>query len=135
MPWTLPLAKRLPSHVGLDGDRFRPSPANPNFVNSQVEPGAAGYVTPLHYEGTRDHAHGIVLAVLYDDPRATLKIVRDDYIHAEYQAMMFIDDVEFYFPTDRKEVDIRSGSRVGRSDLGANQRRYRKLAAAFSSRL
>lgn len=135
MSWTLPAARTIPAHVGIEGNRFIPSPANPNFVNSQLSPGRLGYVEPLRYRGTRDHARAAVLAVLEDDPRATLKTAREDYVHAEFQAMVFVDDVEFYFPEGDEVVHVRSGSRVGRSDLGANKRRYRKLAAAFASRV
>ena len=134
MPWTLPLARKVPAHVGLDGGRFRENPPNPNFVNSQVSSGPHA-VEPLRYEGTREHARGIVLAIIEDDPKATLKRVLDDYLHAEYQAMIFVDDVEFYFPEDERVVHVRSISRVGRSDLGANKRRYKQIARAFASRV
>lgn len=135
MPWTLPAARTVPDHVGLDGDRFKPEPRNPNVVNSQRSPGEDGYVEPLPYAGSRDHARMAVLALLGDDPKATIATVTDDYVHVEYQAMVFVDDVEFYFPADEPVVHVRSASRVGRSDLGANGRRYRKLAEAFSSRV
>ena len=134
MPWTLPAARKIPAHVGLDGVRFRENPPNPNFVTSQVDDGPHA-VPPLRYDSSRDHARGIVLAIVEDDPRATLKRVLDDYVHAEYQAMIFVDDVEFYFPEDEPLVHVRSVSRVGRSDLGANKRRYRQIARAFAARV
>ena len=133
MAFVLPAARVQPPHVGMDGDRFRANPPRPNYVNSQLTDGPAA-VAPLRYRGTREHARGIVLAILEDDPRAELKRILDDYVHAEYRAMVFVDDVEFYLPADEPVVHVRSVSRLGHSDLGANRRRYRKIAAAFSSR-
>ena len=134
MPFVLPAAKIQPPHVGMDGGRFRENPRRPNYVNTQLEDGPHA-AAPLRYSGSREHARSIILAIIEDDPRAELKRVLDDYLHAEWRAMVFIDDVEFYLPTDEKVVHVRSISRLGRSDLGANRRRYRKIAAAFSSRV
>ena len=134
MPYVLPAARVQPPHVGMEGGRFRENPRYPNYVNSQLADGPAA-VEPLRYDGPREHARSILLAIVEEDPRAELKRVLEDYLHVEYRAMVFIDDVEFYLPADEPVVHVRSVSRLGRSDLGANKRRYRKIAAAFSSRV
>ena len=51
----------------------------------------------------------------------------ENYLHATASSKIFgfVDDVEFYY--DGSELHYRSASRVGRSDLGANAERMRKI--------
>lgn len=61
----------------------------------------------------------------------------DDYIYAEYQSPTFgfIDDVEFWFPSDKPNtVEYRSASRVGESDGNANRKRIKALREALQKR-
>ena len=45
----------------------------------------------------------------------------------------FVDDLEVRIDSDRNTVHLRSASRVGRSDLGANRKRVERLKASFHS--
>ncbi|MGH9640530.1 MAG: DUF1499 domain-containing protein, partial [Bryobacteraceae bacterium] len=45
--------------------------------------------------------------------------------------MGYVDDVEFY--CDGKAIQLRSSSRLGYSDLGANRKRVDSLRAAYST--
>ena len=51
------------------------------------------------------------------------------YIHAEFRTRLlrFVDDVEFRLESETNEIAVRSASRVGYSDLGANRRRLERL--------
>ena len=69
------------------------------------------------------------------DSRATVLTRTDRYVHAAFRAMMFIDDLEAYLPEGSNVIQVRSASRVGHSDLGANRRRVEALRQAFSSQL
>lgn len=53
----------------------------------------------------------------------------DNYIHAEFTSSIFrfVDDVEFYFETAEKIVQVRSASRKGYYDWGVNRRRIEKI--------
>lgn len=132
--WTLPAARRRPNYLGTEGGRFRARPNHPNSVNSQSS-GGADSIEPLPYADETAEARRRLIEVLDADPDATIVTVADDYIHAEYRAFVFVDDVEFHFPADRSVVDVRSSSRVGRSDLGANRRRVGKIAQRFAEHL
>ena len=59
------------------------------------------------------------------------KIIRNDvrYIHAIYKSSIFgfIDDIEFRQTSNGQTIHVRSASRVGRSDLGANLRRLERI--------
>lgn len=133
MPWTLPAARRRPDTLGLRHGRLAACPNKPNCVSSQSDD-PAHVVEPLSYEGPREAAIRRVRAILAADPRATIITEDADYLHAEYQATIFVDDVEFHFPADAPRVDIRSASRVGHSDLGANRRRVEAIRVAFSAK-
>ena len=58
----------------------------------------------------------------------------DDYIRTQSTSkiMGFVDDAEFYFPTDIKVIHWRSASRLGESDLGVNRRRLEQIRLAFN---
>ena len=57
----------------------------------------------------------------------------DGYIHALFRTpiMRYPDDVEMLLDTENQVVHIKSSSRVGYSDLGANRRRLESLVAAL----
>ena len=45
----------------------------------------------------------------------------------------FVDDVEFYFPPDQTIIHLKSASRKGHYDFGANRRRVERLRSTFES--
>ena len=57
-------------------------------------------------------------------------------MHAEIRSPLFgfVDDLELRIDPDRARVDVRSASRVGRSDLGANRRRVEVLRERLTRR-
>ncbi len=130
MNWILPAARKTPAYLGVEEGQFRLSPKRPSCVSTQ---NPSNILAPLHYEGTATQARQTLLHLLDADERASVVTVADDYVHAEYRAMIFIDDVEFYFPSDESVIHMRSTSRVGYGDLGANARRLRSIAQAFPS--
>lgn len=133
MAWTLPAARRRPSTLGLVEGRLRDCPGSPNCVSSQALSDEFR-VEPIPYACTRTEARARLIAMLERDPRAHIATEREDYLHVEWQAWVFVDDLEFYLPPDERVIHVRSASRVGHSDLGANRRRVLALRAAFSSR-
>ena len=131
MPWIVPAARRRPPDLGLADGHLAACPDSPNCVCSQ---GAdeAHHVEPLRYEGSAAEARARLLRIVETDPRAELIAATDDYVHAEYRAMIFLDDVEFYLPAEEPVVHVRSASRVGHSDLGANRRRVEAIRRLFA---
>lgn len=59
------------------------------------------------------------------------------YLHATFTTslMGFVDDVEFLLSDDQKTVQVRSASRLGKNDLGANAARITLLRAASNGNL
>ena len=123
-----------PENLGVTDGRFVPCPGSPNCVSSQSAD-EEHYIDPLVYEGTMTEAHEKLLAVLHSMKRARIVTQQDLYIHAEFTSGLFrfVDDVEFFFDDEHNTIHVRSASRVGYSDLGANRKRIERIRDEFSS--
>ena len=119
-----------------DGD-FDSCPESPNCVNSQAEMTETPYIAPFRYDVPRDQARTFLLSLLDDLPRTKILQSTDDYIWAEVRTGLFgfTDDLEFYLPEDPPIIHVRSASRVGYSDLGANRNRVENLRRTFQERV
>jgi len=55
------------------------------------------------------------------------------YVHATYTSRVFrfIDDVEFLFDEEKHLIQVRSASRKGYSDFGANRKRIEAIRKRF----
>lgn len=60
-----------------------------------------------------------------------------DYLWAVFHSRFFgfADDFEARLDIEKRQIHIRSASRVGRSDFGANRRRVLRMHRAFLNRL
>ena len=117
--------------LGIDSGKLKPCPDTPNCVSSQAAD-EQHFIEPILLTATTDEARDIILKTLHEFSRVKVIQAQADYIHAEFTSMIFrfVDDVEFYFPVSESgvvRIDIRSASRVGRSDLGVNRKRVEAI--------
>lgn len=117
--------------LGINNGKLAPCPKTPNCVNSQAV-GEKHYIQPIHYTGTREEARARLLQILGSQKRAKILTAQENYIRAEFTSALFrfVDDVEFYFPEEpsgETVIHIRSASRIGYSDLGANRKRIERI--------
>lgn len=120
------------SSLGIDNGHLNSCPASPNCVVSQnADPKHA--IDPIAYHVDRDAARETLLKVLTVVPRTEVTEQTADYIHAlsKSRIFRFVDDVEFYFPSDESVIHVRSASRLGDSDLGVNRRRVEQIRLAL----
>ena len=70
-----------------------------------------------------------------DLPRSIVVERNDGYLHAEVSSALFgfVDDLELLLLDDTQELQARSISRLGDSDLGVNARRLMELDAALEA--
>ena len=115
-------------------DKFSPCPDSPNCVSTQSTD-QARFIEPLHYAGSLADARQKLIDILENEKRVRLVKVETDTIHAEFRSSIFqfIDDVEFYFPADQAIIHVKSASRKGYYDFGANRRRVERLRSTFES--
>jgi len=120
------------SNLGVIDNHLASCPSTPNCVVSQ-NADKKHAIEPISYHVDRDTAKETLLKVLTVVPRTEVIEQTDNYIHtlSKSRIFKFIDDVEFYFPTDEKVIHMRSASRVGQSDLGVNRRRMEQIRLAM----
>ena len=121
--------------LGVNNGQMKPCPKTPNCVNSQTTD-ENHFIKPIDFTGAQQEAQDRILQILKSEKRTKILTVQANYIHAEFTSAVFkfVDDVEFYFSVKDAEttiIHIRSASRVGYSDLGANRKRIEKIRAKF----
>lgn len=120
--------------LGVDSGRLTPCPNSPNCVSSQAAAGDKHFIPSIEYACSRQEARQRLLRIIRNTSRTRILAATDDYIRVEFTSRIFrfVDDVEFYFPQE-PVIHVRSASRLGYSDLGANRRRIEDIRERFSS--
>jgi uncharacterized protein (DUF1499 family) len=123
------------SDLGIKNGELTPCPKTPNCVNSHTI-GEKYYIRPIRYAGTQQEARAFLLQILEFEKRTKILTAKKNYVRAEFKSALFrfVDDVEFYFPkkqTGEVIIHIRSASRIGYSDFGANRKRIERIRSKF----
>jgi uncharacterized protein (DUF1499 family) len=107
-----------------------PCPPTPNCVSSFASTDPAHAIEPIAFAGNADAALDRVTKLAQAMPGARLVSTRRGYAHLEFAStvMGFVDDVELRAGV--RAIEVRSASRIGRSDFGVNRRRIEALRAA-----
>lgn len=122
----------VPTNLGVSDGKLLNCPPSPNCVVSG-DSDETHYIAPLSYEGDRTQAFNSFIKILSVVPDTKIVEQKEDYIRTESRSkiMGFVDDAEFYFPSNEKLIYWRSASRLGESDLGVNRRRLEQIRLAF----
>lgn len=130
----LSCAGSRPTDIGVSGGSLAPCPSSPNCVSSDA-PEGEHYIAPLPMLGDAEAAWIRVREVVAATPRTT--IVTDDgqYLHAECESalMGYVDDLELHLRPADGEIAVRSASRLGYSDMGANRDRVEDLRSRLEA--
>jgi len=121
--------------LGINNSELAPCPETPNCVSSQAHD-EVHFIEPINYSGTQQGAYDVLLRIIKSEKRTEILAEQKDYIRVEFTSALFrfVDDVEFYFPEEQAEkkiIHVRSASRVGHSDLGANRKRIERIRSKF----
>jgi uncharacterized protein (DUF1499 family) len=117
-----------PSNLGVKEGKLSACPGTPNCVNSQSDD-AQSKIAALP---------GVSIAELKKvvTAMAGAAIIEetDNYLYAEFKSklMGYVDDVEFYLDSSTNSVQVRSASRLGKSDLGVNRKRVEEIRSKLS---
>ncbi|MEJ2140501.1 MAG: DUF1499 domain-containing protein [Gammaproteobacteria bacterium] len=111
--------------------RLESCPGSPNCVSSD-DSGSHG-IPPLQVAGESELAWTALVDYLEQAPEFTIIENTGGYLRAEARTriLRFVDDVEFLARPEDNTIAMRSASRVGYSDLGANRRRLEGLRSAL----
>lgn len=116
-----------------DAGTLAACPDKPNCRCSDAADDAHA-IAALNVTGDPAAAWAALKAYVAAQPRMEVIVDRDDYLHVEAttRLMRFTDDVEFHLRPEAGEIAMRSASRVGHSDLGANKKRLEAVRAALA---
>ena len=124
-----------PSNLGVSNGQFTaPVPDSPNCVSSQAPTSdKEHYIAPLTVTGSASEAIAKIKAVVQAMERTEIIEETGDYLYAEFatKLMGYVDDVEFY-ADGGGTVQVRSASRLGKSDLGLNRKRIEEIRSALT---
>ena len=110
-----------------------PCPEAPHCVSS-LDTNAPHAAAPFAFDDAPAEAWSRLRKSLSSIPRLDVADEREGYVHAVATSrfMRYKDDVEFRLDAAAKKIDVRSCSRVGWYDFGANRRRVERLRRAFN---
>lgn len=118
---------------GLLEGQLSPCPDKPNCVCSEQLKEDAHYVEPLFITDRNVAASMQSLREIIVAQGGTIETETPTYIAATFTSSLFgfVDDVEIRADTTAAVIHLRSASRVGTSDLGANRKRVNLLKQVF----
>lgn len=121
------VSQRAPD-LGLVDGELRPCPGKPNCVSSRSR-GRSHAISPIALDGPAERAMRLAGRVIESMPGGHVTTLDGRYLRAEFTSRLFgfVDDLELLWSEDEQVVHVRSASRVGNSDLGANRRRVELL--------
>ena len=130
-----------PADLGVRDGRLKPPSATENSVTSQAtlypEHAQRAYaqVAPLSWRGDGAETLARLKAIVERTPNARVVTSEPGYLYAQYTTplMKYVDDVEFWVDAGARVVQVRSASRIGRKDLGANRKRIEAIRAALAA--
>ena len=122
LPFLTACAGEPPQNIGVRDGRLSPCPESPNCVSS--------------FESDEEHSIAALDATLAQIQRVVLALDEaniveqsSDYMYVEFTSrlMRYVDDVEFLYDSASNQTHVRSASRLGYSDLGANRKRIEAI--------
>lgn len=125
-----------PTNLGVKEGRLTACPDTPNCVCSQAaSTDAEHYIAPIAYKTAPAEAMAKLKSVIEGMERTKVINETGDYLYAEFTTalMGYVDDVEFYLdPSTPGRLQVRSASRLGKSDLGVNRKRIETIRAKLT---
>ena len=124
LPFLSACAGEPPQDIGVRDGRLIACPESPNCVSS--------------YESSEEHAIAAldgnlnqIQQILVAMDGANIVEQSNNYLYAEFTSslMGYVDDVEFLYDAASNTTQVRSASRVGYSDMGANRSRVEAIRA------
>lgn len=136
------VSSRPPAGLGLKDGRLSPCPNPPlsrwgkkeNCVSS-LDKGTEYYIEPIEFRPhlESDKVLQKIAAAIDEHPQITVREVNDHYMRFEWSSQLFgfVDDVELWWRPELERIEVRSASRLGRKDFGANRLHVEWLRAVL----
>ncbi|HUS36222.1 MAG TPA: DUF1499 domain-containing protein [Verrucomicrobiae bacterium] len=122
------MGRNAPPGLGPTEDGLAECPDTPNCVCSDCE--QSDKLPPLEFSSDPAVAKAALKAAL---AKMKIEVVaqQENYVHAiaVTPIMRYRDDLEFLIQPEEKKIQVRSASRLGKSDLGKNRARLKEIFA------
>lgn len=134
------LAGTPPDDLGVRDGRLKAPATTPNSVSSQATlwqghpMQLTAQIAPLPLRGAPGEALLRLRLTVQAMPGATVVTHRADYLYVRFSTrwLGFVDDAEFWADPAQRVIQVRSASRLGVSDLGANRARIERIRATLT---
>ena len=135
------LQGKAPTDLGVSQGKLKGLSSTPNSVSSQAElypdnpQRKYASIPPLALRGDGPATIAKLKSVVASTRGAKLITIAPDYLYAQYTTplMKYVDDVEFWFDPKANIIQVRSASRLGEGDLGANRKRIEAVRTALAA--
>jgi uncharacterized protein (DUF1499 family) len=133
------LAGKEPRDLGVKDGKLKPPSFTRNSVSSQASlypdhpQRAYADIAPFAVQGSGAESLSRLRALLIATDGVTVVQSDSHYVYAQCRTKLlrFTDDLELWLDDAAKLIHVRSASRLGRGDLGANRARVEALRAAY----
>ncbi|MEM1441966.1 MAG: DUF1499 domain-containing protein [Verrucomicrobiota bacterium] len=113
-------------------NKLSEGPEKPNWVSSlaTIE---SHQIEPIAFSGDPQVAWEKIQEAVDELGKTTTITSEPAYAHFECRTPLlgFVDDLELLLKPDDQRIEVRSASRAGHSDVGANRKRVEKLRVLF----
>ena len=135
------LAGKTPADLGVRDGKLKAPSTTPNSVSGQAAlwpdhpQRAYAEIAPMKLQGDAVATLSRLAQVIEATAGASIVERKPDYVYAQFTTplMRYVDDVEFWFDPAANVIQLRSASRLGHGDLGANRTRIERLRVAMQT--
>ncbi len=124
-------SRRMAVELGVSDGRLAECPATPNCVCSDAALADNHHINAIQDPTGSKWANLPATVGAMDGAMLVRSDDRYAYFTFTSRVMRFVDDVEFHYRPEAREIAVRSASRVGRGDLNANRNRLESIRAAL----
>jgi uncharacterized protein (DUF1499 family) len=124
---------KIPTNIGVQAGQLAPCSNKPNCVSSQ-ETRPSHMIEPLKVNCPSELAMAKMKSAIASITGTKIVTSQAGYLHVECKTPLlgFVDDLEVNWDQDKQFFHVRSASRLGYSDMGANRKRIETLRKLLS---
>lgn len=124
--------QQVPKNLGVKDGKLFEVPDTPNGVSTQTTV-IEKQVSPLAYKESLEASKEKIKKAIDDYGGGEIIKEEANYLYVVFTTgtMQYKDDAEFYFDDASQLIHFRSASRVGKSDMGLNKKRYETLSNMY----
>ncbi len=122
---------------GLLSERLSPCPDSPNCVVSEFTEDESHYISPVRYPAARAEDSMDLVKQVIQEIGGEITVKEEVYTAAIFSSTFFafVDDLECRIDKANHTIHLRSASRVGHSDFGANRKRVELISTLFQQKI